>query len=59
MKILKEEGFICGLVMDETSTLPETADLYQLSRYPLAEGFTKADILAEASGLYGCFGGRL
>lgn len=59
MDVLEEEGFLCGLAMDETSALPGSADLYNLSRYPLAEGFSTADILAEASGIYGWFGGRL
>jgi len=59
IEILKEEGFSCGLAMDETSAVPGSCDRFNLSRYPLAEGFSIADILAEASGLYGLFGGKL
>jgi peptidoglycan/xylan/chitin deacetylase (PgdA/CDA1 family) len=57
VQVLKEEGFVCGLAMDERSALPDRHDLYNLSRYPLAEGLSTADILAEASGLHGLFFG--
>ena len=49
--VLKEEGFTSGLAMDEASALPGRCDLYDLSRYPLAEGFRLDEIIAEATGL--------
>jgi hypothetical protein len=58
VEVLKEEGYICGLAMDERSAVPGRADLYRLSRYPLAQGFQTADILTEASGIYGLFFGN-
>ncbi len=57
--VLKKEGFKCALTMDEKAVLPGKCDLFRLSRYPLAEGFSTADIVAEASGIYSLFGGRL
>jgi peptidoglycan/xylan/chitin deacetylase (PgdA/CDA1 family) len=57
IEVLKEEGFVCGLAMDETSTIPGTHDAYRLSRFPLPEQLDLADLLAQASGLYAWFGG--
>jgi len=59
IEVLKELGFKSGLAMDETSAIPGRCDLFNLSRYPLAQGFSMADILAVSSGLYSLFGSKL
>ncbi|MFH2001549.1 MAG: polysaccharide deacetylase family protein, partial [Planctomycetota bacterium] len=59
VELLKEEGFLCAMIMDDASLFPGCCDFFRLSRYPVLSDLNLADILAQASGLYGWFGRRL
>lgn len=57
--VLKEEGFCCGLGMDHLSAFPGKCDVFRLSRYPVDPNLDLARLVAQCSGLYGWFGGKL
>jgi peptidoglycan/xylan/chitin deacetylase (PgdA/CDA1 family) len=59
VEVLKEEGFRCGLALDNRSARPGRCDFFRMSRFAVSFQLDLADIVAQASGLYGLFGGKL
>ncbi|MHC4941797.1 MAG: polysaccharide deacetylase family protein [Planctomycetota bacterium] len=59
VEVLKEEGFCCGLALDNLSARPGRCDFFRMSRFAVSSDLNLADIVAQASGLYSLFGGKL
>lgn len=56
--VLKEEGFSCGLVMDNSSLFPGKCDFFRLGRYPILSELNIEDVFAQCSGIYDWFGSK-